>query len=91
MKVTINTEQKKKRCYTCKKSFEPYILNIPKEDIETSGTLVKFNLLITSPKGNKVELCPSCKIQKYMNLGKTLSNARYRIIKNYIVKLTQES
>lgn len=92
MKVTIDSDKKKKRCYTCNKFFEPYSLIIPQEDIKISeGKLVGIKLGIFSLKGNKVELCPSCKIQKFINLGVTLTKAKYKISRNVMVTLTEET
>jgi hypothetical protein len=92
MKVTIDQAKKRKRCYTCSKLFDAYNLVIPQEEVRLSeGKLVGIKLAIFSLKGNRVELCPACKIQKFISLGATLTKAKYRINKNYIVRMETES
>ena len=91
MKIDI-IEQKKKRCYSCSKLFEAYTLyRSTKEPLKITTKVVLFKLDTYSPKGRKVELCPSCKIQKFQNLGETLSNSKYKISSNFIVRMEPET
>lgn len=90
MKIDI-LEQKKKRCYSCSKYFEPYnLLRTSKLPMKVTSRMVLFKLDSYSPKGRKVELCPSCKIQKFYNLGETLTKARYKVSRNTIVRIDPE-
>lgn len=84
------TGLKKKRCYLCKRGFEPYNLTIPKKVSKGEDKQIHFKLDTYSNKGRLVELCPSCKIQKFINLGETLSKAKYSINRTVLVKITSE-
>jgi hypothetical protein len=90
MKIDI-LEQKRKRCYSCSKLFEPYnLFRTSKEQLKLTNKMVVFKLDTYSPKGRKVELCPTCKIQKFQNLGETLSRSKYKISRNTIVRMGSE-
>jgi len=90
MKIDL-LEQKRKRCYSCSKLFEPYTLfRTSKEPLKITPKVVLFKLDTYSPKGRKVELCPTCKIQKFQNLGETLTRSKYKISINTIVRMVSE-
>ena len=90
MKIDI-LEQKRKRCYSCSKLFEPYTLSrTSKEPLKITPKVVLFKLDTYSLQGRKVELCPTCKIQKFQNLGETLTRSKYKISINTIVRMVSE-
>jgi hypothetical protein len=89
MKVEI-MNQKKKRCYSCNKYFEPYSLTRSIQEPKTIGKVVLFKLDIYSLKGRRVGLCPTCKIQKFLNLGDTLKRSKYKISRTTVVRMEPE-
>lgn len=90
MKVKVE-EPKKKRCYVCGKRFQPFNLFIPEEEAKITGKIVAVTFEFKSLAGRPISLCPSCKIQKFTNIGETLTKARYSIQRTWIVKMTQDS